>query len=138
LYIVITPVGKVSRSTIDIFGRVASSRSVVVCGASARSISFPIDPVLRLAAIVAEAIVAEDEWFMDIFDNSVCCFDNDDLSLYLPQSSSSEPSAHSGFPLQYVAHFFLSSLQDIFPSVQVTPNGGKKQVAKEKHEAVNH
>jgi hypothetical protein len=132
LYIVITPGGKVSRSTIDIFGRVASSRSVVVCGASARSISFPIDPVLRLAAIVAEAIVADDEWFMDIFDNGVCCVDNDDLSLYLPQSSSSEPSAHSGFPLQYVAHFLLSSLQDFVPSGQVTPNGGKKASSKRK------
>jgi hypothetical protein len=132
LYIVITPGGKVSRSTIDIFGRVASSRSVVVCGASARSISFPIDPVLRLAAVVAEAIVADDEWFMDIFDNGVCCVDNDDLSLYLPQSSSSEPSAHSGFPLQYVAHFLLSSLQDFVPSGQVTPNGGKKASSKRK------
>ncbi len=132
MYIVITPGGKVSRSTIDIFGRVASSRSVVVCGASARSISFPIDPVLRLAAVVAEAIVADDEWFMDIFDNGVCCVDNDDLSLYLPQSSSSEPSAHSGFPLQYVAHFLLSSLQDFVPSGQVTPNGGKKASSKRK------
>ncbi len=99
-YDVITPVGTDSASNIDTCGRVASAKSVVVCNALARSISLLIDPVFcgtTVVSIVAGAIVAEDEWFMNI-DNWL--FDNDNLSFYLPQSSSSEPSSHSGFPLQ--------------------------------------
>lgn len=52
-------------------------------------------------------------------------------SCNLPQSSSSEASAHSGFPSQYVTHFWLSSLQGFFPSGQVTPNRGRKRVAED-------
>jgi hypothetical protein len=84
----------------DICGRVASAKSVVACGALARSISLLIDPVLwgtAIVLIVAGGFVAEDECFMDI-DNWL--FDNDNLSFYLPQSISSEASSHSGFSLQ--------------------------------------
>lgn len=66
---VITPGFKVSRSNIDTCGRVASGITVVVSGSFARSFSLSLDSVLGATAIVvivSGALVAEDEWMMDI------------------------------------------------------------------------
>jgi hypothetical protein len=97
LYVIITPGGEVSLSSTDTSGRVASAISVVASGALARSISLPLDCVVWATAIAVGAIVAEDEWLWTLIIEflMMIIYHN-----YLPQSISSEPSTHSGFPLQ--------------------------------------